>query len=111
MVIGQVVHGAKLGRRIGMPTINLLPEKEKMLPPKGVYYSRTKIGEKEYKSITNIGEKPTVSNTNPAAGMILDKIINAGADKLKSFHKGSFCLLSYFVFIAKYISMTFIQFI
>ena len=62
MVIGQVVHGAKLGRRIGMPTINLLPEKEKMLPPKGVYYSRTQIGEKEYKSITNIGEKPTVSN-------------------------------------------------
>ncbi|MBR4982774.1 MAG: bifunctional riboflavin kinase/FAD synthetase [Lachnospiraceae bacterium] len=62
MVIGQVVHGAKLGRRIGMPTINLLPEKEKMLPPNGVYYSRTKIGEKEYKSITNIGEKPTVSN-------------------------------------------------
>lgn len=62
MVIGQIVHGAKLGRRIGMPTINLLPEKEKMLPPKGVYYSRTIIGEKEYKSITNIGEKPTVSN-------------------------------------------------
>lgn len=62
MVIGQVVHGAKLGRKIGMPTINILPQKEKMLPPKGVYYSRTKIGEKEYKSITNIGKKPTVSD-------------------------------------------------
>lgn len=62
MVIGQVVHGAKLGRKIGMPTINILPEKEKMLPPKGVYYSKTVIGDKEYKSITNIGEKPTVSN-------------------------------------------------
>ena len=62
MIIGQVVHGAKLGRRIGMPTINILPEKEKMLPPKGVYYSRTVIGDKEYKSITNIGKKPTVSN-------------------------------------------------
>jgi len=62
MVIGQVVHGAKLGRKIGMPTINILPQKEKMLPPKGVYYSKTVIGEKEYKSITNIGEKPTVSN-------------------------------------------------
>lgn len=60
MVIGQIVHGAKLGRKIGMPTINILPQKEKMLPPKGVYYSRTKIGEKEYKSITNIGKKPTV---------------------------------------------------
>lgn len=62
MIIGQVVHGAKLGRKIGMPTINLLPEKEKMLPPNGVYYSRTRIGNKEYKSITNIGKKPTVSN-------------------------------------------------
>jgi len=62
MIIGQVVHGAKLGRKIGMPTINLLPEKEKMLPPNGVYYSRTRIGDKEYKSITNIGKKPTVSN-------------------------------------------------
>ena len=61
-IIGQVVHGAKLGRKIGMPTINILPQKEKMLPPKGVYYSRTVIGNKEYKSITNIGEKPTVSN-------------------------------------------------
>ena len=62
MIIGEVVHGAKLGRKIGMPTINILPEKEKMLPPKGVYYSKTVIGDKEYKSITNIGEKPTVSN-------------------------------------------------
>ena len=62
MIVGEVVHGAKLGRKIGMPTINLLPEKEKMLPPNGVYYSRTQIGEKEYKSITNIGKKPTVSN-------------------------------------------------
>lgn len=62
MVIGQVVHGAKLGRKIGMPTINLLPQKEKMLPPNGVYFSQTIIGEKEYKSITNIGKKPTVSH-------------------------------------------------
>ena len=62
MIIGQVVHGAKLGRKIGMPTINLLPEKGKMLPPNGVYYSRTCIGKKEYKSITNIGKKPTVSD-------------------------------------------------
>ena len=62
MIIGQVVHGAKLGRKIGMPTINLLPQKEKMLPPNGVYYSKTRIGEKDYKSITNIGKKPTVSN-------------------------------------------------
>ena len=60
-IAGEVVHGAKLGRRIGMPTINLLPCKEKLLPPKGVYYSKTLIGSREYKSITNIGKKPTVN--------------------------------------------------
>ncbi|MGN1314749.1 MAG: bifunctional riboflavin kinase/FAD synthetase [Lachnospiraceae bacterium] len=63
-VIGEIMHGAKLGRTIGMPTINILPQKEKLLPPKGVYFSLTSIGEKEYRSITNIGNKPTVSNEN-----------------------------------------------
>ncbi len=63
-IIGEIMHGAKLGRTIGMPTINMLPQKEKLLPPKGVYYSATIIGEKEYHSITNIGNKPTVSNEN-----------------------------------------------
>lgn len=61
-ITGQIVHGAKLGRRIGMPTINLVPQEEKLLPPNGVYFSRTMVGGKEYKSITNIGKKPTVSN-------------------------------------------------
>lgn len=60
-IIGEIVHGAKLGRTIGMPTINLLPQKEKLLPPNGVYYSLTMLGDREYRSITNIGSKPTVS--------------------------------------------------
>ena len=64
MVIGEVMHGAKLGRTIGMPTINLLPQPEKLLPPNGVYFSITEIGSKKYKSITNIGKKPTVNNNN-----------------------------------------------
>ena len=45
MVIGEVMHGAKLGRTIGMPTINLLPQPEKLLPPNGVYFSITEINE------------------------------------------------------------------
>ena len=63
-IIGEIMHGAKLGRTIGMPTINLLPQKEKLLPPKGVYFSLTQIGGKEYRSITNIGNKPTVSDAS-----------------------------------------------
>ena len=62
-IVGEVIHGAKLGRKIGMPTINLEPPKDKLLPPNGVYFSKTIIGKKEYKSITNIGKKPTVNDT------------------------------------------------
>lgn len=36
-VQGTVVHGNQIGRTIGIPTINLLPPQEKLLPPFGVY--------------------------------------------------------------------------
>lgn len=60
-VSGQVVHGRQLGRKLGMPTANLLPDVRKLLPPNGVYYSRAKLGEKTYRGISNVGYKPTVS--------------------------------------------------
>lgn len=68
-VSGEIIHGRRLGRTIGMPTVNLLPPQDKLLPPKGVYYSyvylRSRTGTmpydgKKYASITNIGTKPTV---------------------------------------------------
>ncbi len=62
-ITGRVEEGKKLGRRLGMPTVNLYPPEEKLLPPKGVYYSRTICKGKEYRSITNIGFKPTVNDT------------------------------------------------
>lgn len=65
-VRGIVAHGKKLGRRLGMPTVNLLPEREKLLPPYGVYFSEVSVGEKVYKGITNIGCKPTVNDERQA---------------------------------------------
>lgn len=59
-ITGEVVHGRKLGRTIGMPTINMALPKEKLLPPNGVYASITEIDGKEYQGVTNIGVKPTV---------------------------------------------------
>lgn len=32
---GKVVHGRQLGRKLGMPTANLLPDERKLLPPTG----------------------------------------------------------------------------
>ena len=61
-VSGSVEHGKKLGRTIGMPTANLMPEKNKLLPPNGVYYSRAQIDGRTYKGISNVGCKPTVDD-------------------------------------------------
>lgn len=63
-VSGSVEHGRRLGRTIGMPTANLLPEQDKLLPPNGVYYSKVLMGDRIYRSITNIGCKPTVSENH-----------------------------------------------
>jgi len=56
---GLVIHGRKLGTRIGVPTANLLPEKYLVLPRNGVYLTKTLVNGTLYKSITNIGKNPT----------------------------------------------------
>lgn len=61
-VSGKVMHGKQLGRTMGMPTVNLLPERGKLLPPNGVYYSKIRLDGRIYPGITNIGYKPTVSD-------------------------------------------------
>lgn len=62
-VQGEILHGRQLGRRIGMPTINLVPQPRKLLPREGVYYSNVKIGREQYHGVTNIGYKPTVDGS------------------------------------------------
>ncbi|NCC44289.1 MAG: bifunctional riboflavin kinase/FAD synthetase [Clostridia bacterium] len=59
-VKGKVVHGRQLGRTWGLPTINQRPEDGKLLPPFGVYASRTFVNGKVFFGISNVGVKPTV---------------------------------------------------
>lgn len=60
-VSGTVVHGHRIGRTLGIPTTNILPDDEKMLPPNGVYLTKTLFDGEEHFGITNIGVKPTIS--------------------------------------------------
>ena len=60
-VSGTVVHGHAIGRKLGIPTINLIPDDDKMLPPNGVYLTKTIWGEEQLFGITNVGCKPTIS--------------------------------------------------
>lgn len=57
---GEVTYGNQLGRSIGFPTLNLPWQKEKEVPKKGVYFGRTRIDGRWYRSISNVGTKPTV---------------------------------------------------
>lgn len=63
---GFVEHGKQLGRTLGMPTANLLPEEKKLLPPNGVYCTRVRIdgSDRIWRGISNVGCKPTVSDEN-----------------------------------------------
>ena len=65
-VEGNVLHGRKLGKAVlGIPTINLIPPSEKLLPPMGVYVTSTEYAGKHYPGITNVGCKPTIQGENP----------------------------------------------
>lgn len=64
-IMGQVVGGKKIGRTMNIPTINVYPPKEKLLPPYGVYTAEVSYRGKTYGGIANIGRKPTIEGENP----------------------------------------------
>lgn len=57
----EILHGKKLGRTIGVPTINMILPPHKLLPPNGVYVTEVLVDGKTYMGVTNIGCKPTVT--------------------------------------------------
>lgn len=61
-IIGKVRHGNRIGRTIDIPTVNQIPEPEKLLPPHGVYYSDVLVDGRMYHGMTNIGVKPSVTD-------------------------------------------------
>jgi len=60
---GVVVAGEKRGRKIGFPTTNIRTDWE-LLPKPGVYATYAIIKGKRFKSITNIGYRPTFGESN-----------------------------------------------
>lgn len=63
-VWGEVVHGAHLGHKIGIPTINIMPGKVKLVPKFGVYVTTIDFDGRIYHGVTNVGTKPSVSDEN-----------------------------------------------
>ena len=63
-VKGKVISGFHNGRIIGFPTMNLSLSSPYLLPKIGVYFSLTWVNGKPYRSITNVGNNPTVGLLN-----------------------------------------------
>ncbi len=59
---GKIIHGNKIGSKIGFPTANI-DYNDIVLPPNGVYYTIIKIADELYPSMTNIGHNPTLNFT------------------------------------------------
>ncbi len=62
--ISEVLHGKALGRDIGFPTANQSFSPDVIIPRYGVYASRVTFDGKTYRAITNIGTRPTVSDSS-----------------------------------------------
>ena len=59
-ISGKVIKGKQIGRTIGFPTANIFL-KNRILPINGVFATDIIIAKKTYKSITNIGNRPTIN--------------------------------------------------
>ncbi|MFH1645618.1 MAG: bifunctional riboflavin kinase/FAD synthetase [Candidatus Omnitrophota bacterium] len=64
-IYGTVVKGRRRGRVIGFKTANLDLHHE-VIPPSGVYAAYAILGNKKYKSIMNIGTRPTFDEKEPS---------------------------------------------
>lgn len=60
-VMGVVCEGRKLGRELGFPTANLVPDEEQ-LPLEGVWAVRVLVDEELVPGMANLGSRPTVSD-------------------------------------------------
>ncbi len=62
--IGSVVHGEKIGRKLGYPTANIAPEND-MLPPRGIYAAQLRVGNHFHNAAAYIGHRGTFHENEP----------------------------------------------
>ena len=59
----EVRHGRRIGRTIGIPTVNLTVPHRVLVPSFGVYATRIYLPDgTDYAAVTNVGIRPTVNN-------------------------------------------------
>lgn len=72
---GTVVIGDQRGHTLGFPTANLQPPPQRLIPAYGIYACWANVAGQQYRSVTNIGVRPTFEpslNTPRVETFILD---------------------------------------
>lgn len=59
-ISGKVIPGEHFGRKMGFPTVNLALNHDMALPANGVYITFIYVNDLKYRSVTNVGNKPSV---------------------------------------------------
>ncbi len=62
-LVGTVVEGQKLGRRLGFPTANIRLEMAQVVPADGIYAVWVDVEGSRYRGACSIGVRPTVGGT------------------------------------------------
>jgi riboflavin kinase / FMN adenylyltransferase len=79
-IVGEIRTGTGQGRKLVVPTLNLATDQE-LLPKKGVYATETILGDRRFRSATNIGVRPTFDG---AAGITIESHLLDFNDSLTS---------------------------
>ncbi|MBI4365640.1 MAG: hypothetical protein HY543_02360, partial [Deltaproteobacteria bacterium] len=84
---GAVVRGRGIGKQLGYPTVNCVPENA-LVPPEGIYVTTATIGERPYPAATYIGRNPTFGGTTLVVEtFLLDFAGEMSADRIEvAFH-------------------------
>lgn len=81
-IIGHVVKGDGIGKKIGFPTANIEVHNE-AIPPDGVYAAYVKLDGKIFKGALSIGRKPTFRKSRAKNPYIEVYILNFSGDIYK----------------------------
>jgi riboflavin kinase/FMN adenylyltransferase len=63
-IAGRIIHGDRIGQKLGFPTANL-DTTDLLVPPTGVYMAHATVKGLTHRAVLNIGYRPTLNRPQP----------------------------------------------
>jgi riboflavin kinase/FMN adenylyltransferase len=84
-VKGTLAHGAKHGRALGFPTIDLAVPPQRLLPRDGIYAVSLRAGDEQVGAAASLGVRPTVGGADRTLeAYLLDRDRDLHGDKIEA---------------------------